>query len=440
MRKGAAMEHVGRHAVVVGNGMAGLFSAAVVSQFFDHVTVLDRDAEPTWAAPRKAVPQGYHFHALLLGGLEAMEHWFPGFTDEMVEAGSVPMQIGRDFSAWWNEGRSYSLQAFLPEPFDGEVMYTQTRPLLESCVRRRVSALRNVTFRHRATVTSPLVADGRVIGVALADGSTCSADLVIDAGGRNGMTARWIEAMGYGAVPESHVECGVHYATAMVTPSDWDALDGVATFILDSGEGEHGSRSGIVVRTDHGRWIVGLAGRYGDAPPTDWQGFVEFGATLPWPIWSEMVATVAPTDEIHSYALPRSIRRHFEHIDSFPNGLLPIGDSICFFNPAHGQGMSSAAVQCRLLETALIERAQTGRTVDGLASELFPALAEWIRGPWALAAAIDFGHPECSGDFPVGDLGDLELLGRAAADPSTAGVALDIVMLRKPLSAVRCVA
>lgn len=212
------MKHVGTHALIVGGGVAGLFAATVASRFFEHVTVLDRDSEPEWVQPRKAVPQGQQFHALLPGGLEAAERWFPGFVDDLVEAGSLPFELGRDFTAWTPQGRSYSNYGSVPEPHEAGRCYTQTRPLLEACIRRRVDAIANVTTRFGVLVRSPLVADRRVAGVILDDGSSISADLVIDASGRNAATAKWIAALGYGDVPESHIICGIHYATATVTP------------------------------------------------------------------------------------------------------------------------------------------------------------------------------------------------------------------------------
>jgi hypothetical protein len=39
-------------------------------------------------------------------------------------------------------------------------------------------------------------------------------------------------------------------------------------------------------------------------------------------------------DGVARYAFPESVRRHFERLDTFPRGLLPIGDAICCFNTA----------------------------------------------------------------------------------------------------------
>jgi hypothetical protein len=41
---------------------------------------------------------------------------------------------------------------------------------------------------------------------------------------------------------------------------------------------------------------------------------------------------------IYRFGLPCGIRRRFEKLEGFPGGLLPIGDVICRFKPAFGQG------------------------------------------------------------------------------------------------------
>jgi 2-polyprenyl-6-methoxyphenol hydroxylase-like FAD-dependent oxidoreductase len=67
--------------------------------------------------------------------------------------------------------------------------------------------------------------------------------------------------------------------------------------------------------------------------------------------------------------------------------LVPLGDSICHFNPVYGQGMSAAACQARALGEVLTWRARSSQDVTGLALEFFPEAFEVTRTPSALAAA-----------------------------------------------------
>ena len=433
---------LGDRAIVVGGGMGGLFSARVLSEHFDEVVVLDRDEEPTTAEPRGTVPQGHHFHVLLPGGLDAMTAWFPGFVDDLVDTGSVEMQLGRDFYAYTPQGKSYSIQAHVPDPVEGGAMtYVQTRPQLELNVRRRVASVANVDLRYRALVDGPLTADDRIVGVQLRDGGSITADLVVDASGRNSCTARWLPDLGFDTAPETYVNCDVSYASLVCEPSDWNAFDGSVFFVMPSGEGVHGSRAGAIVKLPDGKWLVNLGGRYGDTPPTEWEDFRAFGRTLIVSVWDDLVDTSTPMTDIKTYRMPRAVRHHYEQVERFPDGLLPIGDSVCFFNPTHGQGMSAAAGQVRGLQSLLAGRAADGRDLDGLAMEFFPIAEEWVRGPWILAAMSDFAHPDCTGDFPEADLPDLMLLGEAAQAGANSPEALqlvnDIATLRKPLSAIR---
>ena len=78
--------HVGKQAIVIGAGMAGLPVARVLSDFFDKVIVLESDTFPCDAAPRPGTPQARHLHALLAGGERALSSLFPSFTESLVEA------------------------------------------------------------------------------------------------------------------------------------------------------------------------------------------------------------------------------------------------------------------------------------------------------------------------------------------------------------------
>ena len=122
---------VARRAVVVGSGVAGLFSARVLSDHLDDVVLIDRDDVPDSPSTRDGVPQGKHFHALLSGGLNIANELFAGFTDDLLSAGAVPSVGGRDFVAYRPEGKSYALAVYQPEPKPMGLMYFMSRSLFE---------------------------------------------------------------------------------------------------------------------------------------------------------------------------------------------------------------------------------------------------------------------------------------------------------------------
>ena len=75
------------HAIVIGASIAGLCAARVLADFFDRVTVYDRDRLPDSPGHRQAVPQDRHVHILMARGANEFEALFPGLLDDMVAAG-----------------------------------------------------------------------------------------------------------------------------------------------------------------------------------------------------------------------------------------------------------------------------------------------------------------------------------------------------------------
>jgi 2-polyprenyl-6-methoxyphenol hydroxylase-like FAD-dependent oxidoreductase len=250
----------------------------------------------------------------------------------------------------------------------------------------------------------------------------------------------WLRTLGFKAPAESVVHCDFGYASAELRPSDPDALGGAGFFVLPKPEGEYNTRGGYLVRIEGDLWLAGLGGRFGDTPPTDVEGWRAFGRTLAWPIWDELVSTAEVLTDPVPFKFPRSLRRHYERLDRFPDGLVPIGDAICHYNPVYGQGMSAAALQARALGDILRRRSDEGEDLTGLAMEFFPQAYEVTRTPWALAAGSDFQDGRTTGDFPLEELDNLtrflSLAAVADDDPEAERLVVDIFTLVRPLSAL----
>ena len=126
------MAKLGERAVVLGASMAGLAAARALAEFFETVTVVERDALSDGADHRRGVPQGRQIHALLLRGAQALEELFPGILEELVGAGAPSIDY-RDLSKLhFNMGGHLAVQS---GSFEGLRAYSPSRPFLESHVR-----------------------------------------------------------------------------------------------------------------------------------------------------------------------------------------------------------------------------------------------------------------------------------------------------------------
>src|SRR5262245_36024269 len=87
---------IGARAIVIGAGIGGLTAAAALHRLYEEVILLERDTLTTTAVARPSVPQGKHLHALLAGGLRAMERLLPGLEQALANAGAVKLRNAVD--------------------------------------------------------------------------------------------------------------------------------------------------------------------------------------------------------------------------------------------------------------------------------------------------------------------------------------------------------
>ena len=378
------------HALVAGGSMAGLLAARVLADHFQQVTLIERDVLPRSPEARKGVPQGQHVHVLLLRGHAILEGLFPDITDQFREAGAVSVDCGREL-VWHHTGDWRSR-------YDSELrLLSLSRPLLETCIAKRVQALPNVKVIEGVAVQGLTTGNGAVTGVLVdGPGDAIEADLVVDATGRGSAVPHWLKHFGYEEVATDQIPARVTYSTCQFrrvdSGPDWRAL-------IVTGPGSR--RIAFAFAVEGNRWIVTLSSLFDEPVPQEHKAFLAVAKSLPTPELYSTISDLEPLSKIVRYHFAGSQRRRYERFKSFPQGLLVIGDSVSSFNPVYGQGMTVAALQAEALGQLLTEAKRHGRLDPSLAGRWFRNVGEIIDGAWQGVSIEDYRLPELAAHRPA---------------------------------------
>jgi 2-polyprenyl-6-methoxyphenol hydroxylase-like FAD-dependent oxidoreductase len=359
----------------------GLLAARVLAGHFDRVTVVERHRLPTMPPAPESGLTPPHVHALLARGAHALEQLFPGLFAELEEAGAVRLDQSSDV-------RAYVQGAWKDRYKSGFAIHCVSRPLLEWTLRQRLARLRNVLVLDETSVDHLLAtADGRLIrGVQITRDSMPEpliAELVVDAGGRESRLTEWLYGLGFGTVPTSSVRLDLVMASRVfqvpVPGPDWKALT-IATRTPCA-------RSGFLLPVEGDRWVASVWGYFGDHPSADPDQWMAFARTLPIPDLHEAVDDAASLGDIRVERFPGHLRRHYERMERFPEGLAVLGDAACSFSPVYGQGLTMGALE---LDACL--KAQPKWQIAGLSQRFRHRLAAVLDVPWHLAVSADQGR------------------------------------------------
>lgn len=385
---------IGDHAIVLGGSMAGLLAARTLADFYTAVTVIERDVVADTATVRRGVPQGRHTHGLLMRGAHALDELLPGLLDELVQHGAV-LNDGSDLSrVHFCMNGHVAVHSGAAPAFR---TYCATRPFLEAHIRRRVTALPNITvLGGRDVVDLSFTATGRVDGVRIVDrtdqqSTRLTGDLVVDATGRGSRTPAQLQAAGYHPPTENEVGVDLLYASQLLR-------------IPERGLHEHGlivspvpgRPTGVTLaRCENDTVFFTVFGMAGQHPPLDRDGMCAFVEGVTPPHVLAAVRAADPVSPVAQHRFPSSRWRRYDKLRRLPAGLVVVGDAVCSFNPIYAQGMTVAAVQAIVLRDCL------SRGADDLPRRFFRAAAKPIGQAWQMAAGGDLSLPEIAGTPPL---------------------------------------
>ncbi|MGH3724723.1 MAG: FAD-dependent oxidoreductase [Mycobacterium sp.] len=380
------MKRLGNSAVVLGAGVAGLAAARVVSEFYDTVTIVERDVLPDGPQYRRGVPQARHLHGLLLGGMQALTQLFPGLDDELRQAGTAVSEEG-DLSriSLWTRGHEMNRSGRFSRP-DSLKFWFPSRVVLESTIRQRVTSIDNVSILGGYDAMDLIIEAPRgVTGVriALRDNGVerrLHADLVIDATGQGSRLPLLLENHGYARPALQQTRRPFSYA------SQWLRLPpGAVREKLLMRQPDPGCFIGAAVqRAEHDTWVFSVTNTAGENPPPDRNGMLAYAGELFPPETVQVLRDAEPLTEVARHRHPGPFWHRYDRMRRFPSGLLVIGDAICSLNPIFGQGMSVSACEAVALRDCLAEGDRD------LARRFFRRSTEVVRPLWVSYLQFDW--------------------------------------------------
>ncbi|MEV0715117.1 FAD-dependent oxidoreductase [Asanoa sp. NPDC050611] len=336
--------------LVLGAGLTGLATAALLARDGHAVTVVERDPAPApppgqaWDGwPRQGVNQFRLAHFMLPRWWSLVRAELPGVTEALLAAGALRC----------------NLLALLPERRRGPIRpaddrfetVTARRPLLEAVLSRAAESA-GVTISRGVAVTG-LATDGhgavpRVIGVLTAAGPPIHADLVVDCGGRRSALPAWLVAAGARPPVEEREPCGfVYYGRHF-----HGELPEMHTNVLQA----YDSLSVLTLPGDNGTWSVVLVTHGRDKAmralrdPACWhQVLARYPLAAHW-------ADGAPITGVDVMAGIEDRHRRLAVAGTpVATGVVTVGDAWACTNPSLGRGASIGLLHALLLRDTLRE-------------------------------------------------------------------------------------
>ncbi|WP_179228569.1 NAD(P)/FAD-dependent oxidoreductase [Leptolyngbya ohadii] len=417
-----AEAHAKSHAVIIGGSLAGLLMSRVLSDYFDRVTVIERDIYPDQPAPRKGVPQSRFPHTLMLRGQQIFEQFFPGLKAELKTQGAIELDSTKEIAFLTPAG-------WAPRVPSDLMLLACSRDLLGWNIRRRLAAVANVEFLTAARVTGFLTdaEHQKITGVSLQRREkpreypdaeqredhqqnyqqnyheNLYADLIVDASGKASHTPQWLQALGYEPPAETEVDAKVGYVARIYQPPrdrsiDWKLIFAPSAPPQQPRGGAIFPIEGDSAHPDQMRWIISMVGGDGDCPPTDEAGFLAFARSLSTPAIAEVMEQATPISPIYAFYGNENRQRHYDRLSRFPARLLVVGHAACLLNPTYGQAMTVAALEALTLDRFFQHHAIAD--LDQKTFDLQKQLAKAHQEAWTAATSMDYRYT-CNQDKPV---------------------------------------
>jgi 2-polyprenyl-6-methoxyphenol hydroxylase-like FAD-dependent oxidoreductase len=388
---------LGKHAVVIGGSISGLLTSRMLSNYFEKVTVIERDRFPENVASRKGFPQASHIHSLMLRGRIILDELFPGIEEELIHLGAQRFDMGSDMTwltpAGW--GKNW---------ISGLDIIAFSRDLLDWIIRNRLKEFSNISILEGCQVKELIAHENKIKGVSLYTKSLDSndtssiriidADLVVDASGNSSKAPQWLKTLGLIPPSESVVDPSLKYATRLYRMSSLPSRAWKAFYVQPAPP--ISNRGAITFSIEGDRCIFSFMLSGEQIPPKTEEEFLEFASSLENNEIYRVIKNAEALSPVAIYHAPANRRRYYEYMKEFLEGFVVLGDAVCTLSPIYGQGMTVAALGVKLLDKCLqLQLEKQPENLIGLASLFQKQLSKINNIPWDFVISQDERYPNC---------------------------------------------
>ncbi len=249
---------------VMGGSICGLLTALLLAEDGHDVTVLERDAAPppadaeeSWDSwERRGVRQFHMGHWFHSGFRMTLERELPQVVEALDAVGALRLNVVDNIPDEISGGHMEGDERY-------EVL-TGRRPVMEAAIAGVAEAHPNIEVRRGVAVAALTteVRDGvpHVTGVVTDAGEAISADMLVDAAGRQSPTTRLLTEAGcVGPIVESEDSGFIYYGRS------FRSADGSLPIALGGLLHVHDSISVLTLPADHGTWFIGIVAAGSDA-------------------------------------------------------------------------------------------------------------------------------------------------------------------------------
>ncbi|HKC28574.1 MAG TPA: FAD-dependent oxidoreductase [Jatrophihabitans sp.] len=336
--------------VVLGTGPAGCAAALAFARRGHDVCLVGRDEPPVLGTAsadqiferwdRPTIGQFRQPHNFLGRGRAILRDELPDVYDALLARGAGEI---RQASFLGDAAR---------KPDDADLATIACRrPVIDAALWSAAAAQRGVTLRA-AGVSGLRMNRSQVTGVRLTSGEVLSADLVVDAMGRNSATSRWLEEQGARAWPQRMTDSKLLYYSRHYRfrgePLPYAS-------VLGGPRGDLGYLAFAVFIGDSATFCLCVMA---PAWEQEWRelrnpaAFDRVARALPgmaaWLDAAQPLTSVLPMGQLRN-----TLRETVDHDTPLVTGLIPVGDARCHTNPTFAFGLSFSLSHATALAAAV---------------------------------------------------------------------------------------